>query len=631
MPLTSTEKMSAEVIDSDPVEPSASITDSAVVVRFCGDSGDGVQLAGNRFTVDSVRSGNDVATFPEFPAEIRAPSGSKAGVSAFQIQFGTQRVYTHGDSADVLVAMNPAALATNLEHLADGGILIVDSGAFTRKALAQAGYEEDPLAEIALGRARCIDLDMTTLVLQAVKETGLKRRDALKARNFFALGVVYWMFGRDATGLLQWIDAKFAGNDRVREANTLAFKAGVTCADAMELAAFALPADDAGSWAAAERTITGNEALSLGLMSAAALADLQLVVGCYPITPASDILHFLVREQKNGVVAVQAEDEMAAIGTAIGASYAGALGVTATSGPGLALKSEALGLAVALELPLVVVDVQRAGPSTGMPTRTEQADLNMALAGRSGEAPLPVVAARSPGDCFYAAVEAVRIAVEHMTPVILLSDAALANSSEPWRIPDLSAMAPIRPQFAQAVDGAGFKPFARDDRHVRRWAIPGTPDLQHRIGGLEKSEGDGSISYDGANHELMTRLREQKVVAIRNRLDVDMELFGERDGTLLMLSWGSTFGAVRQAVDDVRRLGHAVSHLHLRWLNPLDDCIGEIARGFDKVMVPEQNRGQLTDRIRARYLIDAKPLSMMQGRPFGRRELNREILEALTT
>ena len=600
----------------------------AVVVRFCGDSGDGVQLAGNRFTVDAVRAGSDVATFPEFPAEIRAPAGSTAGVSAFQVQFGDHRVYTHGDEADVLVAMNPAALATNLSRLKPGGVLIVDSGAFTRKALAQAGYAHDPLAEFDGGRARLVSIDMSAMVLAALAEADVRRREALKSRNFFALGVVYWMFGREGREMLEWIDRKFARSETARHANATVFRAGLACADTLELSAY--PVSAGAGAIEAERTITGNEALSLGLMSAAALAELDLVVGCYPITPASDILHFLSRESGNGVVAMQAEDEIAAIGAALGASYGGALGVTATSGPGMALKSETLGLAVALELPLVVIDVQRAGPSTGMPTRAEQSDANIALYGRSGEAPLPVIAARSPADCFDAAVEAVRVAVEHMTPVVLLSDAALSNSAEPWRTPDLANILPICPPRAIASSDDGpFKPYVRDDRLVRPWAVPGTPGMQHRIGGLEKADVTGGISYDGENHQRMTELRAQKIAAIADRLEGGVELYGERTGKLLMISWGGTFGAVRQSVEDARRLGHDVSHLHLRWLNPLDEVIGEIARGFDKVVVGELNRGQVTDRLRARFLIDAKVLSVMAGRPFGRRELNNAIVKAM--
>ena len=614
------------------LEPAAQLP-STVVVRFCGDSGDGVQLAGNRFTSDAVLGGSDVVTFPEFPAEIRAPAGSRAGVSAFQVRFGEGPLGSHGDAADVLVALNPAALATNIQHIAPGGIVIVDQGAFTPRAVAQAGYAADPLDALDEAGVRLVAVDMTAATLEATRPFGVKRSGALKARNFLALGLVYSMFGHDEAGILEWIGRKFAADVLSRDANRVVFRAGTALAEALELAAFDVVRPAAVEHDGAGRTVTGNEALSLGLMTAAALAGRHMVVGAYPITPASDILHFLARERDPGVTTFQAEDEIAAVGAAIGASYAGAIGVTATSGPGLALKSESIGLAVALELPLVVVDVQRAGPSTGMPTRTEQGDLDIALAGRSGEAPLPVIAARSPADCFDAAIEAVRIAVEHMTPVILLSDAALAVSSEPWRAPDFDSLAPIRPPLAQAQAGADqpFQPFVRGARQVRRWAPPGTPGLQHRIGGLEKADGSGAISYDGANHEAMTSLRAGKVAALGERLDDAYDLAGERQGRLLLVTWGGAFGAVREAVSACRRRGLDVSHLDLRWLNPLDEEIGAIMRGFDRVVVPEQNRGQLAERLRARFLVDARPLSQMQGRPFGLGEIQRAITGALVS
>lgn len=606
--------------------------DASLVVRFCGDSGDGVQLAGNRFTVDAVQAGLGVSTFPEFPAEIRAPAGSLAGVSAFQVRLGDGVVRTAGDEADVLVALNPAALATNLEALKPAGLLLVDRGAFSERALAQAGYAKDPLPALSAGAQRVVDVDITAAVVGVLAEHGFRRRDALKARNFLALGLVYALFERDDTAMLAWIEQRFAGDDEVRLANATAFRAGVTAAEAMELHSLAdtrvqPPLDGEEATLAADRTITGNEATCLGLMTAAALADLELFAGCYPITPASDILHRLSRESGRGVVAMQAEDEIAAIGAAIGASFAGALGVTATSGPGMALKSESLGLAVALEIPLVVIDVQRAGPSTGMPTRVEQGDADLALSGRSGEAPLPVVAARSPADCFHAAVEAVRIAVEHMTPVVLLTDAALANSAEPWQLPDLSVMAPIHPP--RALAGDAYRPYARDRRGVRRWAVPGTAGLAHRVGGLEKAADSGEISYDGDNHEAMTVAREDKVARVAERLVDAMELHGDDHGRLLLISWGSTFGAVREAVSEARRLGRSVSHLHLRWLHPLDPRIGDIARRFEQVVVAELNRGQVTRRIRERFLVDARAWSRMRGRPLSRRDLTDAIAEIL--
>lgn len=610
--------------------------DDSAVVRFCGDSGDGIQLVGNRFSHEAVRSGNDVATFPDFPAEIRAPAGSTAGVSAFQLQFGTDRVYTHGDQADVLVAMNPAALKTNFARLKDGGVLIVDSDAFTRKALAQAKYDDDPLKAINASRARVIPISMSALILEAMRESDAKRRDILRSRNFFALGVVYFMFGRDCDDIIEWINTKFVSDPLAMTINRQAFMTGYAYAETLELIAWKVPAAVQDN-STPQRTITGNEALSLGLIAAARLADLDLVFGCYPITPASDILHSLARERDDDIVTFQAEDEIAAITSAIGASYAGALGVTATSGPGMALKSEALGLAVSLELPLVVINVQRAGPSTGMPTRTEQSDLDMALFGRSGEAPLPVIAPRSPADCFHAVIEAARIAIERMTPVILLSDAALANGAEPWCPPDLAALQPIRPGFAKSQlngenNNTAFHPYARDDRLVRPWAIPGTEGAQHCIGGLEKSAIDGAISYDGDNHQVMTDMRLDKI----NRIRHDVRSFdflghqNEKDltarcGQLLLVSWGSTFGAVRRAVLEAINRRLAIGHLHLSWLNPLGEGIERILNSFEKVIVPEHNQGQMTRRLRCEYLVDAKVLPLMKGRPFSHAEITSTI------
>jgi len=601
---------------------------TSAVVRFAGDSGDGIQLVGNRFTLNTAYAGNDLATFPDFPAEIRAPAGSLAGVSAFQIQLGDHQVHTAGDEADVLVALNPAALRTNLKRLKPRGVLVADAGAFSAKTLRQAGYDADPLADGRLGDYRVVPVDMTALVLEAVKSFGLKRREALRARNFFALGLVLWMFDRDPADSVAWIESRFRDDDALRQTNTAALKAGWYYGETAELADIRRHVNPARLDPGLYRNITGNEALALGLMTAAELAGLELFMAGYPITPASDLLHFLAREKPLGVKTFQAEDEIAAVCAAIGAGYGGALGVTATSGPGLALKSEALGLAVALELPLVVVDVQRAGPSTGMPTKAEQADLNQAMYGRSGEAPLPVIAACSPADCFDAAIEAARTAVERMTPVILLSDASLANGAEPWRIPDLAALAPIRPPLAAApADDGQFNPFERDERGVRSWAIPGTAGLQHRIGGLEKENITGHISYDGANHELMSALRREKVARVAETL-APPALFGDDEGNVLMLSWGGTYGAVRDAVAAARDRGVAVGHLHLRWLNPLPEGIAAAARGFRRVLVPELNEGQLTRRLRAEYLVDARTISLMQGRPFTHAELEQAIIAA---
>ncbi|MGA8261104.1 MAG: 2-oxoacid:acceptor oxidoreductase subunit alpha [Arenicellales bacterium] len=602
---------------------------ASAVVRFAGDSGDGIQLSGNRFTLSAAYAGNDLATFPDFPAEIRAPAGSLAGVSAFQIQLGDHRVYTAGDRADVLVALNPAALSTNLDSLEPAGVLILDSGAFSARTLRQAGYATSPLEDGSLDDYRVIPVDMSALTLEVTGEFGLRRRDALRARNFFALGMVLWMFEREVEDSAAWIESRFKGDEALMRSNTAALKAGFHFGETAGLGDVRRRVNPAPIGPGLYRNITGNEALALGLMAGAGLADLDLFMAGYPITPASDLLHYLAREKELGVKTFQAEDEIAAACAAIGASYGGALGVTATSGPGLALKSEALGLAVALELPLVVIDVQRAGPSTGMPTKTEQSDLNQAMYGRSGEAPLPVIAAGSPSDCFTAALEAVRAAVEHMTPVILLSDASLANGAEPWRIPELSALAPIGTRRASVPpEGGPFRPFERDERGVRSWAIPGTAGLQHRIGGLEKEDGSGHISYDGPNHELMSRLREAKVAGVGST-SAAPELYGDRQGDVLVITWGGTCGAAREAVLSARERGYAVSHLHLRWLNPLHGDLGIIAGGFRKVIVPELNSGQLTRRIRSEYLVDARALSLMQGRPFTSNELDRGIREAL--
>jgi 2-oxoglutarate ferredoxin oxidoreductase subunit alpha len=603
---------------------------STAVVRFAGDSGDGIQLAGGRFTLAAAYAGNDLATFPDFPAEIRAPAGSPAGVSAFQIQLGDHRVYTAGDRADVLVALNPAALRTNLDNLEAGGILILDSGAFSAKTLKQAEYEADPVEDGSLGDYRVITVDMTALTLEATRDHGLKRREALRARSLFALGIVLWLFERDVKDTVAWIEGRFKDDEPLMRSNVAALSSGFYYGETAELVGARRRVHAARLEPGLYRNITGNEALALGLMAGAVLADLDLFMAGYPITPASDLLHHLAREKALGVKTFQAEDEIAAACAAIGASYGGALGVTATSGPGLALKSEALGLAVTLELPLVVVDVQRAGPSTGMPTKTEQSDLNQAIHGRSGEAPLPVIAARSPADCFGAAVEAVRAAVEFMTPVILLSDASLANGAEPWQIPDLSALPAIEPRWAAppSPDGGPFRPFERDSDGVRPWAIPGSVGLQHRIGGLEKENGTGHISYDGANHELMSALRQAKVDRLGAATGA-LDLFGEPRGQVLLMSWGGTYGAVRNAAIAARVRGRDVSHLHLRWLNPLPGDVGNTVHSFEQVIVPELNSGQLARRIRSEYLVDARPLSLMRGRPFTQHELDDAVEAAV--
>lgn len=590
----------------------------SAVVRFAGDSGDGMQLAGQQFTQTTALYGNDLATFPDYPAEIRAPAGSLAGVSAFQIHFSKNPAYTAGDRVDVLVALNPAALRTNLPYLRSGGTLIADVGAFSAKNNTHAGYDSDPLEGDRLNDYRVIRVDMTERVLRALEDLDLHRRDALRCRNFFALGLVYWMFQRDPDVTLRWIDQRFAQDSVMRDANRRALTSGFHYGETTELAACRVHVDRAPLPPGLYRNLSGNEALSLGLMTAAELSGLDLFLASYPITPASDILHFLAKQRAHGVRVMQAEDEIAAACAAIGAAYAGALAVTATSGPGFSLKSEAMGFAVTLELPLLIVDVQRAGPSTGMPTKPEQADLTQALYGRSGEAPLPVLAARSPGDCFGVAIEAARIATRYMTPVVILSDASIANGAEPWRVPKLADIAPITVTFAR--DSTGFQPYARDQHLARPWAVPGTPGLAHRIGGLEKAHRSGNVSYDAENHELMSRLRAQKVAKIGAEIPPS-EVFGDRFGDLLVIGWGGTFGAIREAVSHARAAGHSVSHLHLRHLHPTPPDLDTIADGFTQILVPELNLGQLAALLRGRLTRPVVSHSQMQGRPLATGEL----------
>lgn len=586
---------------------------TGVVICLAGDSGDGVQLAGRRLAQQGVAAGLGLGVAPDFPAEIRAPAGSLNGVSTIQIRFDAGEPLTAGDTADVLVALNPAALRANWRRLKPGGCLILDSGAFIEKNLALAGYDVDPVAQLETSAHDLVRVDMTALTLAAVEKYDLRRRSALRCRNFFAMGVVCWMYQLHTEATLAWLDRQFESHRELGEANRAALRAGMNYGETTELSARrVLPVASDGS-AGPRRMVSGNEALSLGLVTAAELSGLDLFLASYPITPASDILHLMCGWDEFGVRTFQAEDEMAAIGAAVGAAYAGALAVTTTSGPGFALMSEMLGMAVALELPMLVVDVQRAGPSTGMPTKPEQSDLNQALHGRSGEAPLPVLAASSASDCFWAVIEAARIALRHMTPVVLLSDAAIANSAESWRQPRLRDIRPINVRQAEA--GSPFAPYARDEELARPWAVPGTPGLQHRIGSLEKEHVSGHISYDPGNHELMTRLRAQKLAAAARHIE-DTVLFGSDHGDLLVVGWGSTFGAIRTAVARARRCGKQVSHLHLRHLNPLPPDLGRCLRGFRKVLVAEMNLGQLCARLRDEFLLDLQPYSKVQGGPF---------------
>src|SRR5690348_13869982 len=600
-----------------------------VVVRFAGDSGDGMQLAGSRFTDATAMLGNDLATLPNFPAEIRAPAGTLAGVSAFQIHFASRDILTPGDKPNVLVAMNPAALKANLAELDRGATLIVNEDAFTKRNLEKAGYASNPLEDGSLSAYRVHRIPMTSLTVAAVEGVEeASTRDAGRAKNLFALGVLSWLYGRPTDVTQKWIEQKFSRRPAVLQANLAAFNAGWSFGETTELLDvqyLVKPATDVAP--GTYRNVNGTTALSLGLIAASVRSGLPLLLASYPITPASELLHELSRHASAGVSTIQAEDEIAAAGMALGASFGGRLGVTATSGPGMDLKAETIGLAVTLELPMIIIDVQRAGPSTGMPTKTEQSDLLMALHGRHGESPLPVIAPSTCGGCFDAAFEAAQIAVRYRTPVILLSDTFLASSSEPWRIPDLNALPEIEPNFAKTPsNGAGFKPYARDDHLARPWAIPGTPGLAHRIGGLEKADGSGNISYDAANHELMTHLRADKVAGIAADIP-PLVVDSEPGANLLVLGWGSSEGAIRAGVRRAREAGNKVACAQLRHLNPLPANTGDVLRSFERVLVPELNTGQLAQVLRARYLVDVETFSKVQGQPLFAAEIAREIAE----
>jgi 2-oxoglutarate ferredoxin oxidoreductase subunit alpha len=606
-----------------------------VIIRFAGDSGDGMQLTGDRFTQESATFGNDLSTLPNFPAEIRAPQGTLPGVSSFQVHFADHDILTPGDAPDVLVAMNPAALRANLGDLPKGATIVVDTHDFTARNLTKAGYAANPLEDESLTEYAVHALDLTGMTVEAVKQFGLSRKDAARAKNMFALGLLSWLYGRPTESTVAFLQKRFAKVPDIRDANVTAYQAGWSFGETTETFVVSYEIKPAPMPTGTYRNITGNLALAYGLIAGGVQSGLQLFLGSYPITPASDILHELSKHKAFGVTTFQAEDEIAGIGAAIGASFSGSLGVTTTSGPGIALKSESIGLAVMTELPLVVVDVQRGGPSTGLPTKTEQADLLQAMFGRNGEAPVPIVAPRSPGDCFEAALEAVRIAVTYRTPVMLLSDGYLANGSEPWRIPELDELPEIDPAFAtQANHGedddpaqpAEFWPYLRDEQTLARpWAIPGTPGLEHRIGGLEKGDGHGNISYDPANHDFMVRTRAAKVERIAESLpplEVD-----DPDGKakVLVLGWGSTYGPIGAGVRRVRKAGYQVAQVHLRHLNPFPRDLGEILKRYDKVLVPEMNLGQLAMLIRARYLVDAVGYNHVRGLPLKAAELAEAI------
>ncbi len=610
--------MASAVHEVTPQEAAGSTEPEAVVVRFAGDSGDGMQLTGGQFTLSTALAGNDLATFPDFPAEIRAPQGTTFGVSAFQINFGSRAIDTAGDEPDVLVAMNPAALKMNVAALKAGGLIIAEEGEFGARNLAKAGYEVSPLGDGSLARWQVLAFNISQLTMEAVKPFGLGNKEALRCKNMWTLGLALWMFDRDRQPIVDWLKGKFAKAPELAEANIAALNAGHAYGETAELSG-PMKQHRIGP-APAEpglyRTVTGAESISLGLVAGAQLADVPMFFGGYPITPASAILHHLSRLKEYGVTTFQAEDEIAAIASAIGASYAGQLGVTSSSGPGIALKTEAMGLAIMTELPLVIVNSQRGGPSTGLPTKTEQSDLYQAVYGRNGDAPMPVIAARSPADAFDCAIEAVRIATQFMTPVMLLTDGYIANAAEPWKVPDMSGYAPFPVSYLTEVPEGGFKPYGRDEKLKRPWVKPGTPGLLHRIGGIEKAVDTGHIEYSPANHQAMTDIRRDKVLGIADHVPEQDVALGETSGKLAIVGWGSTFGPIHQAVRRARRAGLDVSHIHIRHIWPLPRNLGALLRSYEHVLVPEMNTGQLKTLLRDQYLIDAKPLNKVSGQPF---------------
>jgi len=595
----------------------------SATIRFSGDSGDGMQLTGTQFTHTAALFGNDLATFPDFPAEIRAPAGTTFGVSGFQIHFGTETIFTPGDRPDVLVAMNPAALKVNIKDLKAGGVLIVNSDAFTKQNLQRAGYASNPLEDHSLDGYRTFSIDITSQVERALEGSGLSFKEVSRTKNFWTLGLLYYLFSRRLEPTLEFIEKKFSGSPVVAEGNRLALKAGYLYGEVSEIFQHTYEIEAAQLSPGLYRNITGNQATAWGALAASERAGLPLFYGSYPITPASDVLHELSRHKRFGVKTLQAEDEIAAVSSAIGAAYGGNLALTGSSGPGVALKTEAIGLAVATELPLVVLNVQRGGPSTGLPTKTEQADLLQALYGRNGECPVVVVAPRTPSDCFFMMMEAFRLALRAMVPVFVLSDGYLANGSEPWRIPDHAELPDVRAAFHD--DPTEFHPFTRDPESLARvWAIPGTPGLEHRIGGLEKDHDTGHISYEPENHQRMTEVRQEKIDRLADAIP-PQDVFGDERGEVLLVSWGSTFGAVREATHVLREQGKSVSHAHLRYLNPFPANLGEILTGFERVVVPEMNYRQLSLLLRGRYLVDAQGLPKVTGRPF----TGEELVEAL--
>ena len=601
-------------------------------VRFAGDSGDGMQLAGTQLTNTSALAGNDVATFPDFPAEIRAPRGTLAGVSGFQIHFASTEIFTPGDQLDALVAMNPAALQTNLSDLdnSGNGILIVNKDTFDAKGLEQAGYTTNPLEDGSLNNYQLFKVPITKITRAAVEGLGLSQKEADRCRNFFAMGLIYWLYGRNLSPTHRFIDAKFGTKPAVADANSNALKSGWNYGETTDAFVSSYRVDAADLPPGRYRNITGNQALALGMMTAARLSGKELFYGSYPITPASDILHELSRYKHFGVRTFQAEDEIAAITSAIGAAFGGSMAATGSSGPGIALKGEGMGLAMILELPMIVINIQRGGPSTGLPTKTEQSDLLQAMFGRNGECPMPIIAARSPADCFEVGLEAWRISTRFMIPVIILSDGFIANGAEPWLIPNQDDLPEISVQHPEPLHhGEEFLPYQRNDRLARPWALPGTAGLEHRIGGLEKQDGTGNVSYDPDNHQHMTNVRAEKVAKIA--LDVPpQEISGPGAGDLLVLSWGGTYGACATAVSEAQARGKSVAHAHLRYLNPFPSNLGELLEQYKKVLIPELNMGQLQWVIRAKYMVDAVGLHKVKGKPFSVNEIVHEIVSLLS-
>ncbi|MDA8563152.1 2-oxoacid:acceptor oxidoreductase subunit alpha [Mariniblastus sp.] len=609
-------------------KPSESVT--GVTVRLAGDSGDGMQLLGTQLTNTSALSGNDVATFPDFPAEIRAPIGTRAGVSGFQVRFSSEDIFTPGDGLDALICMNPAALITNLADLKKTGILIVNSDSFEKKDLKLAKLENNPLEDGTIDGYRTIKVPMTTLTRTAVEDTGLSTKFSDRCKNFFAMGLVFWLYGRDVEPTLRFIEAKFGKKPEIAEANRLALKSGWNYGETTEAFASTYQVPAAKLPAGTYRNVMGNQALAWGLIAAAKLSKKELFLGSYPITPASDILHELSKHKNFGVRTFQAEDEIAAVCSAIGAAFGGSMAITTSSGPGIALKGEGMGLGMILELPMLIIDVQRGGPSTGLPTKTEQSDLLMAMHGRNGESPLPIIAARSPADCFQTAIEAWQVATRYMTPVMILSDGYIANGAEPWRIPDISDLPEIKVEHpGPTEDGEPFQPYTRDENLARPWALPGTKGLMHRVGGLEKKDGSGEVSYDPDNHQHMVETRAKKVQMAADFID-PVEVFGKESGTLV-ISWGGTYGACHTAVEQSIAQGVDVGHAHLRWINPFPKNLGEVIARYDRVLIPELNNGQLSILLKNEFLVDAVGLNKIKGKPFSIGEIMAKIHEVSGT